>query len=259
MKTVKDKIVLVDLSLIDEPKGIIRMEIDPDIISELAQSISEIGLLQNILVRPVKERFEVVFGHRRYLAHKLLALDKIRAAVKVMTDQEAAVARATENLSRENLSPIEEAATFKDLLETHKMSYEQVGKKVGKSPGLVKRRLDLLKMPVPLQKAVHAKRISIAVAEDLWPISDPTALDYYLGFALDGGCTSVIARQWCKDWRDAQRRGKTGAGGGVEALAPNEPRPVYVACDLCSGAMEIGTETVFRTCPICTKTIKDNM
>ncbi len=255
----KDKIVEVDLALLDEPIGVVRMEIDPDIISELAQSISEIGLLQNILVRPVKERFEVVFGHRRFLAHKLLALDKIRAAVKVMTDQEAAIARATENLSRENLSPLEEAATFKDLLETHKMSYEQVGKKVGKSPGLVKRRLDLLKMPVPLQKAVHAKRISISVAEELWPISDPAILDYYLGFALEGGCTKEVARQWCKDWKDSRRRDNAAGVPGSQAPAPNEPRPVYVACDLCAGAMEIGTETVFRTCPVCTKTIKENM
>lgn len=258
-KRLKDKITEVDLSSIDEPKGIIRMSIDSDIIEELAQSISEIGLLQSILLRPIGDRFEIVFGHRRFLAHKKLALDKIRAVVKVMTDSEAAIARATENLSRENLSPIEEAATFKDLIDTHSMSYEQIGKKVGKSAGLVKRRMDLLKMPVQLQKAVHAKQISISVAEELWPISDTADLDYYLSFALGGGCTKGVARQWCKDWRDTKRRGESAGAGGGQAPAPNEPRPVYVACDLCSGAMEIGTETVFRTCPTCTKTIKDNM
>ena len=253
-----DKITEVDLSLIDEPKGIVRMEISPEAIAELAQSISEIGLLQRVLLRPDGDRYEIVFGHCRFLAHKELGLKKIESVIKAMTDREAAVARATENLNRENLSPIEEAATFKNLADAHAMSYDQIGKKVGKSPGLVRRRLDLLKMPPQLQQAVHRKQLSITVAEELWPISDIASLDYYLSFALDGGCTKDIARQWCKDWRDSQRRQDAAGGTGGQALAPSEPRPVYVSCDLCTGPMELGQETVFRTCSKCTKIIKDN-
>jgi len=254
-----DKITEVDLSLIDEPKGIVRMEISSEAITELAQSISEIGLLQPVLLRKSDNRFEIVAGHRRFLAHKQLELKKIKSIVRVTTDQEAAVLRATENLSRVGLTPVEEAAIFADLVGSHGLSYDQIGKRVGKSPGLVRRRMDLLKMPPQLQQAVHRKQISISVAEELWPISDTASLDYYLSFALDGGCTKEVARQWCKDWRDSQRRQDAASGNSRQALAPSEPRPVYVSCDLCTGPVEIGQETVFRTCPICTKTIKDNM
>lgn len=257
-KLIKDRIAEVDLALIDEPKGTVRMEIEPASISDLAQSISEIGLLQPILLRKDGERYEVVAGHRRFLAHKELGLKTIKAVVRVLTDQEAAVLRATENLSRVDLTPIEEAAIFKDLVESHGLSLEQIGKRVGKSPGLVKRRMDMLRMPPQLQKAVHLKQISIAVAESLWPISDTAQLDYYLSFALDGGCTTAVARQWCKDWKDSVRRKQSDVSKGGSLLAPSEPRPSYVACDLCSGAMEIGEETVFRACPTCTKIIKDN-
>jgi len=258
-KSPKDKIAEVDLSLIDEPKGIARMEISAEAISELAQSISEIGLLQPILLRKDGERYEVIAGHRRFLAHKELGLKTIKSIIRVMTDQEAAVSRATENLSRVDLTPMEEAAIFKDLLESHAMSLEQIGAKVGKSPGLVKRRMDLLKMPPQLQKAVHEKKIAISVAEELWPITDIAVLDYYLSFALDGGCTKDVARSWCKDWRDSERRQASAGveGGGI--VGPFEPRPVYVACDLCTGPMEIGTETVLRVCPVCHTTIKENM
>ena len=258
-KLPKDKITEVDLSLIDEPKGIVRMEIDPAYISELAQSISEIGLLLPILLRPDGERFEIVAGHCRFLAYKKLMVSKIKAIAKIMTDQEVAVARATENLTRLNLTPIEEAATYKDLIESQAMTYEQIGKKVGKSPGLVKRRMDLLKMPPNLQQALHKKQISIGVAEELWPITDAFTLDYYLSYALDGGCTVAVARQWCKDWRDQVRRKSGDVVEGEGVSGPFEPRPVYVSCDLCSGPMELGQETVFRTCPVCAKTIKDNM
>jgi len=258
-KVIKDRIAEVSLARIDEPKNIVRKEISNDGITELAQSISEIGLLQPILLRADGERFEVIAGHRRFLAHKLLGLKNIKAIIRVLSDQEAAVLRATENLARVDLTPIEEASIFKDLFESHGLSLEQIGARVGKTPTLVKRRIDLLRMPPQLQKVLHAKQISIGVAEELWPITDIASLDYYLSFALDGGCTVAVARQWCKDWRDQVRRQSTDVveGGGI--LSPFEPRPVYVSCDLCTGPMEIGQETVLRLCPVCTKTIKEHM
>jgi len=255
----KQTIKNVSLDLIDEPTGIIRMEISPDAISALAQSISEIGLLQPILLRPAGERFEIVAGHRRYLAHKELQLDKIRALIREMTDQEAAFCRATENLARVDLTPIEEAAIFVDLVNNHKMSYQQIGTKVGKSPALVKRRMDLLKMPPQLQKALHDKKISISVAENLWPISDMTDLDYYLSFAVESGCTREVARSWTKEWKDKKRRAESPGVEGGGDFAPSEPRPVYVSCDLCIGPMEIGKETVLRVCPDCFGIIKKNI
>lgn len=258
-KRVKDKITEVDLSLIDDPKTVDRMEISPESISELAQSISEIGLLQPVLLRPTHPRFEIVAGHRRVLAHKKLSLDFIKAIVREMTDQEAAFIRATENLARKNLTPIEEANVFSNLVNGYELSYEEVGRKFGKSPGLIKRRMDLLKMPPQLQKAVHDKKISISVAEELWPISDTATLDYYLSFALDGGCTKEIARMWCKDWKDSLRRKEAASGEGVQILAPSEPRPIYVACDICVEAIEIGKETTLRVCPSCAKVIRENM
>ena len=114
-QTIKD----VSLDLIDEPKGIIRMDIDPQGIDELVQSISEIGLLQPILIAVDGERFEVVFGHRRYLASKKLGLSSIKAIIRTMTQEEIGIARATENISRADLTPLEEAATYLNLIEQY--------------------------------------------------------------------------------------------------------------------------------------------
>ena len=251
-QTVKD----LSLDLIDEPKGIIRLNIDPVGIEELAQSISEIGLLQPILVAVDGDRFEVVFGHRRYLACKKLELLKIRSIIRVMTPQEIGIARATENISRKDLTPFEEAATYDNLIREYGLTLAQVAQKMGKSAGVIKRRMDLLRMPSTLQQAVHKKQISMAVAEELWPISDTTDLDYYLSFALDGGCTTEVARTWCKEWRDAKRRKANNNEPTASQLAPNEPRPIYVTCDMCMGPMELGQEVVLRVCPDCFKILK---
>ena len=258
-KALKQTITEVDLSLIDEPKAIARMEISPEYISELAQSISEQSLLQPILLRPDGERYEIVAGHCRFLAHKKLELQSIRAIVRTMTDQKAALARATENLGREDLTPIEEANTYYHLVQVLGLTVDQVAKQVGKSTTLIKRRVDLLRMPPQLQKAVHEKAISVSVAEELWAIRDETQLEYYLSFALDGGCTKEVARSWAKDWADTVRRASAAGveGGGVPS--PMEPRICYLSCDLCQGPVELGKDKLLRLCPACWDVIQKNM
>jgi len=250
----------LSLVLIDEPRGILRMDIDPDDLNDLAQSISEIGLLQPILVAVDGERFEIVFGHRRYLAVKKLGLSVIRSVVRTMTQEEIGIARATENISRSDLTPIEEASTYQNLISEYHLTLEQVAKKMGKTPGTIKRRMDLLRMPPSLQKAVHKKQISMSVAEELWSIRDESSLDYYLVFAVENGCTKEVARQWAKDWMDGQRRSQApGVEGGSVDLSPYEPRPSYVPCDICSEPVDLNQTKFFRTCPGCFSSIKKAM
>jgi len=254
-RPLKETVQEVDLSLIDEPRGSIRIEIEDEALSELAQSISESGLHQPIILRKKGDRFEVVFGHRRYLAHKKLDLSHIKAIVRKMSDQEAAVSRATENLSRVDLTPVEEAATYKDLIDNHGMSIEQVAVKMAKTPGTIKRRMDILKMHPLLQQAVHRKQISMSVAEELWPISDATDLEYYLMFAIENGATREVARAWCKEWKDLQRRKQVEPAGDTVERAPNEPRPIYISCEICAGPVELGKDKFVRMCPACWETI----
>jgi len=258
-KPLKRKIDEVLLIKIDPPPDLDRMEIDPEKVAELAASISEVGLLQPVLLRPIQDRFEVVAGHRRFLACQRLGLAKIDALVKEMDDQEAAVIRATENLARESLTPFEEAVVFGNLIGKYEMTLDQVATKFGYKPGTVKRRMDINKMPPQLQQAVHKKQISVTVAEMLWPISDLASLDYYLMFAIENGCTKEVARMWCKEWKDSERHKRNPGGQGSQPLSVNEPRPVFVACDLCVGPMQIGQETVLRVCPKCFTIIKENM
>lgn len=247
-QSVKD----VKIALIDEPKAIVRMDIDPDYIKELAQSISEVGLLQPILLAIDNGRYEIVAGHCRYLAHKKIGLSMIKAVVREMSKSEIGVARATENITRKDLTPIEEAATYKELMDAFGLTIEKVSQRMGKTPGTIRRRMDLLRMPPSLQKAVHTKQISMTVAEELWPIADESSLDYYLMFAIENGCTKDVARQWAKDWKDSVRRSGTASEEGhYVQTSIFEPRPTYVPCDMCQDPVELGKDKMFRCCPSC--------
>ena len=164
--------------------------------------------------------------------------------------------RATENIVALRLSPIEEAAVYLDLMDNHKLTLGEVAQRMGKSIGVIKRRTDLLKMPPCLQKAIHSKQISYSVAEELWSLGDLGKIEYYLGFAVDHGATKAVVRMWVQDEKKKLRTQEVASGGGDSLSNPMQGRPVYVACDVCLGSMEIGTETVLRTCEVCTKTIE---
>lgn len=251
----KLKIVEIPLAQIDEPAGIVRLEINQDEVEALAASIREVGLLIPIGVRARGKRFEIVDGHRRYLAHKVLKLSFIACMVREGDDLQCAIARATENLGRVDLSPIEEAAIYADLRDNFKLSDEQIGKRMGRSPGVVKRRLDLLKMPAQLQKAIHRKEITYGVAEELVRLRDSGKIDYYLGYAVDHGITVAVARQWVNDELKRQRYEGRDVGGGGGALSPLDDKPIYVSCDICHDPVELGKDRVFRACPGCVSTI----
>ena len=258
-KVSKDKIAEVGLDLIDEPKAVARMEIDPVAVGELAESISEIGLLQPIVLREDGGRYEIIAGHRRFLAHRTLGLSNVKAIIKTMSDQDAIIARAAENLARVDLTPVEEAAIYADLVNVHGMSFEQVGQKMGKTPGTIKRRMDILKMPPQLQQAVHKGQVSMSAAEELWSISNEVDLEYYLLFAVENGCTKEVARGWARDWRDSQRRAQEPGVEGGGDFSPSEPRPVYLPCDLCFGPTNLDAAHRLLVCPECYTTIKSNM
>lgn len=255
-KVSEGKLKRIRLDEIDEPSGVVRLEIDPDEVADLGANIKEVGLLQPILVRPVGDRFEIVAGHRRYLAVRGLGWKEIRCIIRRIDDIQCALARASENLRRVDLSPIEEAAIYSDLLDNHKLTYDQIGKRMGKTAGVVKRRLDLLRMPPQLQKAIHKKQISYGVAEELWSLQDIGAIDYYLGFAIDHGVTVAVARDWVKDWKAAKRREASDVEGGGEPQSPAEVRPTYLPCDICHGPEDVMKMSTVHCCEVCGKKLK---
>lgn len=247
----------IPLALTDPPPDADRIDINPVDVDELAQSIQELGQLQAILVRPIGDRYEIVFGHRRYLACKQLSRDVLRAEIRPMTDKEAAVIRGVENLQRVDLTPIEEAQVYGRLRDLYNMTFEEIGLKMKKNAGTVKRRLDLLKMPPSLQTAVHKKTISISVAEELWSIRDNASLEYYLMFAVENGCTKEVARGWAKEWKDTQRRDAAAGVAAPSPLSPYEPRPYYLTCDFCHQPVLLGDEKQVIICPECYRQIKN--
>jgi len=168
----EEKIMEIDVNLIDEPPVLLHPETDIQYLEELAQSIKQSGLLNPIIVRPKGSRYQLVAGYRRWLACKKFGIPKIKARVVYMDDKEALLSSAIENIQRTDNDPIAEAKLYHKLVYEQGMSPKEVAEKVGKSVGYIEARLDLLTMPETIQQLVKEGKLQLGVIPLLKKIDD---------------------------------------------------------------------------------------
>lgn len=129
-------------------------------INELAQTLREEGLLQPIIVREDGEEYEIIAGERRFRAAQSLGWEKIPAIVNNLSDQQTASLALIENLQREDLNPIDEAAAYENLMELNSLTQAQLAKDIGKSQSYVANKLRLLKLDPQIQEALASGAIT---------------------------------------------------------------------------------------------------
>ena len=152
-----------------QPRG--RM--DDEALTELADSIAALGVLQPILVRPLEDgTFELIAGERRWRAARRAGLDTIPAIVRSVDDLASVAQALVENLQRQDLNALEEAAAFQQLIEDFGLAHEEVAQRVGKSRSTISNTLRLLQLPPSIQHLVHEGRLSAGHARALMGTPD---------------------------------------------------------------------------------------
>jgi len=162
----KDGVMMVRLSEIEPNKGQPRKNFDENALAELADSIREHGIIQPLLVRKLdKGGYQIVAGERRWRASRMIGLTEVPVVVKELSDTEVMELALIENLQREDLNPIEEAAGYKELMATYGLTQDQVAKRVGKSRSAIANSLRLLNLPKPVQNYVLNGQLSMGHAK----------------------------------------------------------------------------------------------
>lgn len=137
-----------------------RKHFDESSIAELAESIKERGVLQPILVRPVDDHFEIVFGERRYRAALKVGLKDVPVMIINLSDSDALETALVENIHRKDLNPIEEAEAYKFIMEKFNLTQEELANRVKKSRSAVANALRLLKLPEDIRSRLISGEIS---------------------------------------------------------------------------------------------------
>lgn len=258
-KTTKSEYQEIELDLIDEPEGVIRLDIDQEEVESLAENIKEVGQIQPINLAIHGTRYEIIAGHLRYLALKKLGRKTIKAIVKTVPKNEIALIRASENLKRQNLTPIEEAAIYADLVDQYGMTKMEIAEKFGVAASTIKNRLDLLTLHPDIQKLIHAGLMSIQIGVELNKIDNERELAKDLGYALNNGCSFETAKQWVTDYRKSLTYEPSNPKGGSPISPEIRTTKIYQACELCEKPVEIEDMKMIRVCPSCYNTIAANL
>lgn len=189
-----------------------RKEFPESELEELAESIREHGVLQPVLVRPYKKGYELVAGERRVRACKRLGLKTIPAIIRELTDQEAAVLCLIENLQREELSFLEEAIGYENLIKGFNMTQEQIAATVGKRQSTVANKLRLLRLPEEVREVIRKNSISERHARALLMLPDAASQLDVLGRVVSEGLTvretEALVEGLCGGRPAESRRGK---------------------------------------------------
>jgi len=153
-----------------------RQSFDEDTLAELAASIEAVGLLQPVVVRRAGGgRYELIMGERRLRACQIAGIAVIPAIVRQSSDDEMLREALMENLHREQLNPLEEAAAYQQLLDDFAATHEELAKKIGRSRPHISNTMRLLNLPPGVQKRVAAGVLSAGHARALLGVDDAVA------------------------------------------------------------------------------------
>lgn len=170
-----DEVIQLPVESISPNRYQPRSIFDDEKIKELAQTIHTHGMIQPIIVRKRDgENFELIAGERRWRAVQSLGWDNIPSIIRDMNDTETASVALIENLQREELTVIEEATAYAQLLKLHSLTQEALAQRLGKSQSTIANKLRLLKLPEEIQSTLRNKQISERHARALIGLNDET-------------------------------------------------------------------------------------
>ena len=168
-----EKVVEVDIKLIDNNPNQPRKNFDPTALKELADSIKVHGVIQPIIVNQDGSRYMIVAGERRFRASKLAGLKVIPAIVKNYTAQQIKEISLLENIQREDLNPIEVSRAMKELLEIYGWTQDVLAERLGKSRPAIANSLRLLTLQPEVIELIESGKLSAGHARSLVVVTDP--------------------------------------------------------------------------------------
>ena len=173
MKTESSGSLSIPISQVESYSGQPRKHFDEESLQELADSITEHGIIQPLTVRKLSSGYyQIIAGERRWRAARLAGLQEVPVIVMEADDRKAAELAMIENLQREDLNPMEEAAGFQSLIETYHMTQEEAAQRVGKSRSAVANALRLLALSPAVRKLVEEGKLSAGHARALLPLPE---------------------------------------------------------------------------------------
>ena len=210
MKTESSGSLSLPISQVETCSSQPRKRFDDESLQELADSISQHGIIQPLTVRKLSSGYyQIIAGERRWRAARLAGLQEVPVIVIEADDRKAAELAMIENLQREDLNPMEDAAGFQSLIESYHMTQEEAAQRVGKSRSAVTNALRLLGLTPSVRKLVEEGKLSAGHARALVPLS-PSLQESAANAIVSGGLsvrqTEALVKRLSAEKKEAQAK-----------------------------------------------------
>ena len=219
METESSGSLYLPISQVESCSGQPRKHFDEESLQELADSITEHGIIQPLTVRKLASGYyQIIAGERRWRAARLAGLQEVPVIVMEADDRKAAELAMIENLQREDLNPMEEAAGFQSLIENYHMTQEEAAQQVGKSRSAVTNALRLLGLTPAVRKLVEENKLSAGHARALVPLP-PSLQESAANAILTGGLSVRQTEALVKRLSAEKKEPKKNQADAVDYLA----------------------------------------
>jgi len=208
-----------------------RIAFDEKGLAELAASIKEHGIIQPLVLRKLGKKYEIIAGERRYKASTLAGLQTVPAVISNIDDNKSAEVALVENIQRRDLTPIEEARSYKNLLDKGYLTQEQLAKKMGLSQSAISNKLRLLNLDDRVQQALLENKISERHARSLLTLNDREDQKKFLDRIISERLTVRQLDQEIKKYLDNDDNNNSGNVPLVD-LTPNIEEIKQTATDI---------------------------
>jgi ParB family chromosome partitioning protein len=197
---------LISTDLIDDPEQPIRTDLTPASVEDLILSIKQVGLIEPLIVKLVKNRYEIIAGHRRLFACRIAKVLQVPCHIHKASNEQTEMMKIHENLYRAAVSPSDEAKHYSYLIDKHKMTPIKIAQLITKSPAYVTDRLGILEYPDFLLDAMKRGKISFSVAKEFAKFEDIQQMRTATYYAMRGGMTSEMAKKWVMDYKRTKEK-----------------------------------------------------
>jgi len=241
----------IPISEILEPVEQVRTVIVFEGLQELADSIKERGVIQPLIVLKKNGSYEIIDGHRRYLAAKMVSLEVLPCFVRAADVREADLLKLNANFFRENVNPVDEGRFFLRLKEKHGLAFSEIAKLCARSEAYVLNRVKLLQSDPRVLAALEAGQINFSQGLEIARAEDENVRGELLRITIESGATVETLRIMRYDYERRIANQDPAVSGGSPEPRHYESIKHLIECPVCKGRYEVNQIYPISVCKTC--------
>lgn len=245
------KLTYINLSDLDLPEFEAHSNIDETKLREISDSIKEIGVLEPLLVRKIKKRYEIIVGCLRFRASTLAGLKAVPCIVLSINDQQSEIIKAHENLKRIDLDHVDQGNTFIMMKTKFDMTEEAISDIVGKSISYISNHINLVTQDKVLTDAVKNGTLSFSHARELLQVPDIPTRRQFQAYCENEGATITVLRQWIREDKNSHITNPPVSSESTEQIHQYPTTYEGHTCQACTKSIPAGEIRQLILCTPC--------